>query len=953
MAWPWWPGVTGTSKDMVLGRNTSGVAHATPVTYRRVAGRASLGAIAVALMLLAAGLMASSALAATGHYSSGTLGSGPANDPGTFNSGGPGGVAIDQTSGDVFVSDPGHSDVNFTPLPRIERFDSTGAFQSEFPIDPTAYSSPGTLAIDPAGPDLYVSATDNTTFQGAILKYSSTGTFAYALDASTTPGTAFTNPAAVAVDPTNGTVYVSAQDTTSGAYVIDVFDNAGAYQSTIAGASAPNGFFGGIAALAVDSQSRLYVADSAFNTVERYDSTGATHQATVDDGTRGGPLRITTDTSNDEVYVLEAGPSGNVVSWFSAGGADRLETFGTFAINGGTGVAVNETSGTVYVPDNVPSAVQEFATFSGPTVTTDPAASVDPFTETLNGTVNPEGSQSNYHFEWSTDYSYSFMGPDFDAGSGSADVPVTDTAFGLSPNTTYHLRLAAYNIDGPNAGRFIYSQDRTFTTAPAPPLVDTTGATPVTVDGATLIGSINPQGSDSTVSFEYGLTTAYGTTTTPEAIGGIGNQGDTPVTPVPITGLQPGTTYHYRLNADNGTGGVQNGPDQTFTTAPDSAAVATSVTGVTAALSGAVNAPTVATTYVFEYGLTPAYGTTTEPKNVAAGTGATTYTANIAKLTPGTTYHVRVVAIDQATGARTEGKDGTFTTNPAPLASTGAVSGVGTDRATFSGTYETHGLGGTYQFVVDSSTSTYLGHTEPKAVAAAGAASDSLTGLLPGQTYTVRIAVTSSGVTTLGDTVTFSTPPVPPVAPPAPPPAASANPYGCATPVLAAYNKHPKPGDTITVLGSDLGVGGSVVLGSDTLTPTYWGITGFTVTLPDDAKGTLPLTINCGTVSNTIAIAMYQAPSNTITASGKVTGHTATVKVKVPGPGSISIRSGHVKTATKHASKATTYSVKVTLNATAVKSLKRHKRLAVSLSVRFTPTGGTTGTKTVKVTFKR
>jgi hypothetical protein len=950
MAWPWWPGVTGMSKDMVLGRNTSGVAQATPVTYRRVAGRASLGAIAVALMLLAAGLMASSALAATGHYSSGVLGSGPANDPGTFNNGGPAGVAVEQVSGDVFVSDPGHTDSGGAPAPRIERFDSSGAPQSEFPIDP-GYSSPGPLAIDPGGPDLYVGAVDNNTFQGAVLKYSTTGTLDYALDASTS-GTALANPVAIAVDPTDGTVYASAIDNNSGGPVIDVFDAAGAYQSTISGTSAPNGFFGGIASLAVDGQSRLYVADSAFNTVERYDSTGATHQATVDDGSRGGTLRVGADSSNDEIYVVEAGVSANVVSWFSAGGADRLETFGTFVIGSGTGVAVNQTSGTVYVSDGGSFAVQQFATFSGPTVTADPAASIDPNSETLNGTINPEGVQSSYHFEWSTDYSYSTIGGDFDAGNGSADVPVTDTAFNLTPNTTYHLRLAGYNTDGPNAFRFIYSPDRTFTTAPAPPLVDTTGATPVTVDGATLIGSINPQGSDSTVSFEYGLTTAYGTTTTPESIAGVNVQVDTPVAAVPITGLQPGTTYHYRLNADNGTGGVQNGPDQTFTTAPAAAAGASSVTAVSAALTGAVNAPTVATTYVFEYGLTSGYGTTTDPKNVAAGTGATTYTANIVKLTPGTTYHVRVVAIDQATGARTEGADGTFTTNPAPLATTGAVSGVGTDRATFSGTVDTNGLGGTFQFVIDSSTSTYLGHTDPKPVTA-GRVSDSLTGLLPGQTYTVRIAVTSSGATTLGDTVTFSTPPVPPVAPPAPPPASSANPYGCATPTLAAYNKHPKPGDTITVLGADLGVGGSVVLGADTLTPTSWGVTGFTVTLPDDAKGTLPLTINCGKVSNTIAIAMYQAPSNTITASGKVKGTTATVKVKVPGPGSISIRSGHVKTATKHASKATSYSIKVTLNATAVKSLKKHKRLTVSLSVRFTPTGGTTGTKTVKVTFKR
>ena len=38
------------------------------------------------------------------------------------------------------------------------------------------------------------------------------------------------------------------------------------------------------------------------------------------------------------------------------------------------------------------------------------------------------------------------------------------------------------------------------------------------------------------------------------------------------TGLTPGTTYHFRVVADNGTGGVQQGADQVFSTAPGDAA---------------------------------------------------------------------------------------------------------------------------------------------------------------------------------------------------------------------------------------------------------------------------------------------------------------------------------------------------------------------------------------------
>ncbi|HWI73603.1 MAG TPA: hypothetical protein VNT55_16720, partial [Baekduia sp.] len=420
----------------------------------------------------------------------------------------------------------------------------------------------------------------------------------------------------------------------------------------------------------------------------------------------------------------------------------------------------------------------------------------------------------------------------------------------------------------------------------------------------------------------------------------------------PVTGLQAGTTYHFRLTADNGTGGVQHGVDRTFTTAPAAPAGASSVSGITANLTGVVNPPSGPTTYQFEWGTDPAtYGHLTP----ATSDGNQTVTAAIAGLTPGTTYHVRVIATDTATNITTTGVDGEFVTDPAPNATTGSVTGVGTDKATFNGLADTHNLAGSYRFYVESSTSTYIGKTDAKDISAgsaAGAVTGALTDLVPGQTYTVRLSVTSSGVTTLGDTVTFSTAPLPPIAPPTPPTTVE-NPYGCTAPALAAYNPHPKPGDTIAIAGTDLGVGGTVALGDDTIRPTGWGATGFSITLPDDATGTLPLTINCGKVSNTIAIQMYQAPSNSFTATGKVKGSTATLSVKVPGPGSITVTGGSVKKATKHASKAGTNSVKVTLSAAGKKSVKRHKTLSVSLKVQFTPTGGTSASKTVKVTFKR
>jgi hypothetical protein len=925
-----------------LGRNTAGAAGAASITHRRNAGHATLGAIGVALLMLMLGLMASSASATTGHTPAASFGTPASNDPGGFGGGGPSGVAIRQSTGDVFVSDPGHADSGGGFAPRIERFDAAGVFQGEFAVDPALYGSPGALAIDPAGSaTVYVGAFDNTTFSATVLTYSAAGVAGLPLSPAGSD-TTFANPVAVAVDPSDGTVFVSASDSVTGAPVVDVFDDAGAFQAKFDGTAGGGAAFQNIASLAVDGSSRLYVADGTAGKVFRYSAAG-TYQVTVDDS-GSGPL--TADTSSDEVYVVEGGTR---VSRFTAGGATRVETFGALAT--GTGVAVDESTGTVSAPDSTAGNVAQFTTYTGPTVSTSAVTAIDTTSATFHGTIDPEGVVgTGYHFEYGTTTAYGTSTADGNPGAGSSGVAATATATDLLPNTLYHVRLV-----GTNAGGAIFGNDQTFTTNPAPPLLDGSPplATAITTTSATLNATIDPRGASTTYHFEYGTDMTYGSTTPtpPDPLTGQGNQSVT----ADITGLTPSTTYHFRVVADNGTGGVQTGADQTFTTAPAAAAGASSVTGVTAVLTGTVNPHGSAATFHFEYGTdSTTYGSTTTEADAGSASADTPVTANVIRLLPSTTYHVRVVATDVATGTTTTGVDGTFTTNPAPAATTGDATGVTTSSATFSGTYDTHGLGGSYQFIVGSSTSPFLGKTDPQAVSGSGAASGALDILPAGETYKVRLAVTSSGVTTLGDVVTFTTPPKPATAPPAPATSgAEASPYGCAAPVLAAYNQHPKPGDAITVAGSDLGVGGSVLLGEHVLTPSSWSATGFTIVLPDDAQGTLALTVNCGKASNTIAVAMYQAPSNAFTATGKVKGSTATVSVKVPGPGAISIKSGHTKTATKHAGDAATASVKVTLTAAGAKSLKKHKKLAVTLTVQFTPTGGTSARKTVKVTFKR
>jgi len=94
------------------------------------------------------------------------------------------------------------------------------------------------------------------------------------------------------------------------------------------------------------------------------------------------------------------------------------------------------------------------------------------------------------------------------------------------------------------------------------PIVVTGAANPVSTTTATLHGTVNPNSLSTTYKFDYGLTTGYGTSTTPTSAG----SGSSPVAEsVSLTGLTPGTTYHFRVEATS-SAGTTYGLDQTLIT---------------------------------------------------------------------------------------------------------------------------------------------------------------------------------------------------------------------------------------------------------------------------------------------------------------------------------------------------------------------------------------------------
>jgi hypothetical protein len=104
------------------------------------------------------------------------------------------------------------------------------------------------------------------------------------------------------------------------------------------------------------------------------------------------------------------------------------------------------------------------------------------------------------------------------------------------------------------------------------PVVVEESASNIASSSATLVGQVNPEGTETTYRFEYGTSEAYDASVpVPDGSAGAGT-GAAPVQAHTQT-LQPHTTYHFRLVATNA-GGTVDGADQTFTTQAGGGALA-------------------------------------------------------------------------------------------------------------------------------------------------------------------------------------------------------------------------------------------------------------------------------------------------------------------------------------------------------------------------------------------
>ncbi len=197
---------------------------------------------------------------------------------------------------------------------------------------------------------------------------------------------------------------------------------------------------------------------------------------------------------------------------------------------------------------NMPT--ETVSTPSTPSGTTSGATGTS-YSYTTGGSVSNLGNPVQYLFDWGDG-----------ANSGWLPVGTTNAAHAWSLAGTFSIRSQARSSTNTS---IVSGWSTAFTvniSAPQqPPTVTTGSATGIGQTSATLNGTVNPNGASTTVYFQYGTTSSYGSQTPLQTFTGSTSQ---PVTQS-ISNLSCGTTYHFNIVASN-VGGPNNGVDTTFPT---------------------------------------------------------------------------------------------------------------------------------------------------------------------------------------------------------------------------------------------------------------------------------------------------------------------------------------------------------------------------------------------------
>lgn len=524
-----------------------------------------------------------------------------------------GGLAVDQSSGDLIVID--------SKAQTISRFHPDGTPHSFAALNSNVIDAKGTGDCGSIPADCDQTPQNGFTFDSNNFA----GTQQVAVDNS---GTA-----------TDGNIYVT-QGLQAGGNLVDVFAADGSYlgQLTAAGATP----FGSIAfpfspcGVAVDSGGNVYLGGGYDKRIYKFapsanppvnadlSATFPTSEVVCNlavgaGATKGALFATTFYTLGEEEGVLKYGLPGGGFQGFVAQGKYRLvsvdpATGHLFAASdafGNSGPAVREFDSNSSVISTISGISASVGMAAGnehlylasprlggesipirvygplvtvPDVTTGDFEITGDASAVLEGTVDPDGvplEECAFEYGPTNAYGQTVACEETVGEIGTSPKSVHAEVSGLTPETRIHYRLVAKNVNDTVEG-----VDRTFRT-PGKPNIVGVWSDHVGLAEATLKAQINPENSPTTYRFEWGLDSSYGNSTEDISIGA--GEADLFVSLPQLHGLQSGTTYHYRVIAENGIG-ISETADHTFTTYPVAAASSTDCpnqvfrTGASAAL---------------------------------------------------------------------------------------------------------------------------------------------------------------------------------------------------------------------------------------------------------------------------------------------------------------------------------------------------------------------------------
>jgi hypothetical protein len=393
--------------------------------------------------------------------------------------------------------------------------------------------------------------------------------------------------------------------------------------------------------IAVDSSGRLFFPNNIAGSVQIFNSAGAVQGSITCGACPGGPFATPQAVALDSagrLYVADSGGSGRVVRFSPSGGTYLYEST-LQSGEGAVAVAVDGANGNVFVGD-------------------------------LTG--------GTYHV-----VAYDSAGNEFDDfAAGAATKPLVDLLTGqLAVNSTTH-ELYLTNPGGGNL--------QLFEPTASIPTPTATAATPSPVGqvSATLKATVDPKGHVLTsCGFEYTdhadfLANGYANAEDAPCPGVVGTPESTTVS-ASVTGLDPGTSYEYRIKVESHGGAAQSG-DQSFQTLPPlppevTTGAATSLSKNGATLGGTLNPKGgTVTDCHFEYATQSAFQSggfsaatskacTTKP----SGNLALAVSTKVTGLEAGTTYRFRLVATNNS--GTTQAPDAGFATTAETCAENPAV----------------------------------------------------------------------------------------------------------------------------------------------------------------------------------------------------------------------------------------------------------------------------------------